>query len=83
MKRFILIVGAFTLWIALGTSCYLATELIEPQMSKKCEFTYSYIDSDGNKRTSIRCFETEDGNVCKDKTKLVRANKVIEKRYCK
>jgi hypothetical protein len=83
MKRLILIVGAFTLWIALGTSCYIATELIEPRMSKKCEVKYTYKNQNGETKTSPRCFETEDGNVCKDKAKLVKANKVIEKRICK
>ena len=83
MKRLILIVGAFTLWIALGTSCYIATELIEPRMSKKCEVSYTYKNQNGETKKSTRCFETEDGNVCKNNAKLVRADKVIEKRICK
>ena len=83
MKRLILIVGAITLWTVLGTSCYLATELIEPKMSKKCESSYTYKNVAGETKQSLKCFETEDGNVCKDRTKLVRADKVIEKRICK
>lgn len=83
MKRLILIVGAFTLWIALGTSCYLATELIEPKMSSKCESTYTYKTANGDTKTSTRCFETEEGNVCKYNAKLVKADKVIEKKICK
>lgn len=82
MKRLILIVGAFTLWITLGTSCYLATELIDVQMSSKCEATYTYKNVNGETKTSPRCFETEDGNVCKDGVKLVRAIRINEKRIC-
>ena len=83
MKRLILIVGAIALWIALCSSCYLATNFIDVRMSGKCETTYTFKNQNGETKTSTRCFETETGNVCKDKAKLVRANKVIEKRVCK
>jgi hypothetical protein len=52
-------------------------------MSKKCEVSYTYKNQNGETKISTRCFETEDGNVCKDNAKLVRADKVIEKRICK
>lgn len=83
MKRALLIVGAFTLWIALCSTCYLATNFIDVRMSSECETTYTFKNSSGENKISTRCFETENGNVCKDNAKLVRADKVIEKRICK
>ena len=80
MKRTLLIVGAFTLWISLGSSCYLATEFIP--VRNKCNSTYSYTDMQGNKGTSSRCFETEEGNMCKYKSKLIKVNRVVEKKVC-
>ena len=83
MKRLILITGSITLWIALCSTCYLATNFIDVRMSSNCETTYTFKNQNGETKSSTRCFETEAGNVCKDKAKLVRANKVIEKRICK
>lgn len=82
MKRALLIVGAFTLWIALCSSCYLATNFIDVRMSGKCKTTYTYKNVNRETKTSTRCFETENGNVCKDGVKLVRAIKINEKRIC-
>ena len=81
MKRLILIVGAFTLWTALGTSCYLAYEILP--LKRKCKVTYEYTDKNGNKGISEHCFMYEDRYICRDIKHITQVKETKKKEVCK
>ena len=62
MKRFILIVGAMTMWIALSTSCLWACVILD--LKNQPRYEYKYIDAKGNLGTSKDCFIRDSVNVC-------------------